>query len=646
MGGWSVRNKVGSGGDGPFDGCIPIGMKRILFPLLLAFCFVAANAASPEKPNIVVILADDLGINDLGCYGRGEHRTPNLDRLASEGKRFTCAYAPASVCSPTRAALMTGQHPARLQITSFLPGRADWPGHRLLQPALPAGLKPDAATLAERLKKVGYSTACVGKWHLGGKPPLDPGSRGFDTVFAGKPNTQPSESEGGKGEFGQAEKAIEFLQKNASNPFFLYLAVDNPHVPLNAQPKRVEANAAAFNPVYAAMIETLDVAVGRVLDQIDSLGLRERTIVVFCSDNGGLHVLELPTTATTPATHNTPFRAGKGFLYEGGIRAPLLVRWPGKVAPGLVHEPVVLADLAPTLADLAGAEAVSPCDYQNIGPALFGGGALDGRPLFWHMPNYTNQGGRPSGAVREGDWKLIEHYEDGRLELFNLKTDSSEQADVSASDPAKVAVMRGKLEAWRRSVNALMPQGNPTYQPRLWSACYKAFDASRVELRSTAEEMAQSMKAWRWAMDGVSPKRMAQLGDTTGPSGFVLLEARTARVTGEKLRYEDPPHKDTLGFWVNPADYAEWNCEVPQAGQYAIEVLQGCVKGGSVVDVTVGDQRLQFTVEDTGHFQRFVPKQIGMLELPAGKTVVAVRPKEKKGGAVMDLRRVTLVRVK
>jgi arylsulfatase A len=620
-------------------------MKRCLAPLVLLLCAVLAHAAPAEKPNIVLILADDLGINDLGVYGRVGHRTPNLDRLASEGKRFTCAYAPAAVCSPTRAALLTGQHPARLQITSFLPGRADWPGHRLLQPALPTGLQTDAATLAEKLKKVGYKTACVGKWHLGGRAPQDPGSRGFDTVFAGKANTPPSEVEGGKGEFGQAAKAVEFLQENAANPFFLYMALDNPHVPLAAQPARVEANAAAFNPVYAAMIETLDVAVGRVLDKIDSLGLREKTIVVFCSDNGGLHVLELPGTATTPATHNTPFRAGKGFLYEGGIREPLLVRWPGKVAPGLVPDPVVLADLVPTFVEITGAEACHPSDFRSIAPVLLGSGSLEVRPLFWHMPNYTNQGGRPSGAVREGDWKLIEHYEDGRLELFNLSKDPSELSDVAASEAPRVAAMRGKLEAWRRSVKASMPKGNPAFQPRLWSACYESFDASRVEVRPTAVESARAMEVWRQAMDGASPKRLAQASGAGGPAGLVLLSAKDGQVIGEKLRYEDPPQKDTLGFWVNPVDYVEWDCTVPQAGRYAIEVLQGCVKGGSQVDVHVGGQSVRFTVEDTGHFQRFVPKRIGILELPAGQTVVSVKPFEKKGGAVMDLRRVTLVRV-
>jgi arylsulfatase A-like enzyme len=619
-------------------------MKRLWVPLFFFVSALTARAASkPERPNIVLILADDLGINDLGAYGRAGHRTPNLDRLGAEGKRFTNAYAPHPVCSPTRAALLSGQCPARLQITSFLPGRPDWPGHRLLQPPLPSGLPTDAPTLGEKLQKVGYATACVGKWHLGPRPPLTPESRGFDFVFAGKPNTTPSAEEGGKGEFGQVAKAEEFLQANAARPFFLYLAFDNPHVPLAAQPERVAAKAGSFNPIYAAMIETLDTAVGRVLDKLDALGVRENTLVVFCSDNGGLHVLE---GHDTPATHNTPFRAGKGFLYEGGIRDPLMVRWPARVTPGVVETPVVLADLAPTITELTGAEACKPCDYASLTPVLLGGGTLSDRPFFWHMPNYTNQGGRPSGAVREGEWKLIEHYEDGRLELFDLKADPSEQNDLAPAEPARVAAMRGKLEAWRRSVNASMPKANPAFQPKLWSACYEVFDPSRVELKGTAAEMVVSMEAWRKTMSGVGGlgKGAAELKAEPGVSGLVHLEAKDAQVHGEKLRYENPPQKDTLGFWVDERDWAEWDCEIPAAGKYAVEVLQGCVKGGSQVEVAVGDASLRFTVIDTGHFQRFVPRRVGVLELPAGKASVSVKPVEKKG-AVMDLRRVSLIRV-
>lgn len=619
-------------------------MRLTLFFGLALSLWVSSVARGAEKPNIVFLFADDLGVNDLGCYGRKDHLTPNIDRLAADGKRFTAAYAQ-PVCSPSRAALLTGLHPARLQITNFLPGRADWGGHRLLQPVLPSGLATDRLTIAERLKEFGYATGCIGKWHLGAKAPLDPASRGFDFVFAGKANTTPSEEEGGKGEFGQVAKALEFLDKNAGRPFFLYMPFDNPHVPLAAQAERVTAKAGGFHPVYDAMIETLDTAVGRILDKIDALGLREKTMVVFASDNGGLHV---PEIGFAPATHNTPFRAGKGFLYEGGIRDPLIVRWPGKVSAAVVDTPVSLGDFTPTLLDLLEAVPASPCDFMSLKPLLLGSSSLAERPLYWHMPNYTNQGGRPSGAIREGDWKLIEHYEDGRMELFDLKADPSERNDLAASDPSRVASMRGKLEAWRRDMGAQMPKGNPHYEPALGDACYKAVDVSRLELRPTAEEMAVPLKGWRAAMDRIRGKGASKAKDAErGASGLVQLEAQAADVHGTRLKYELPPQKDTLGYWVDATDWVSWDCEIPEAGRYAVEVLQGCGKGsgGSSVAVSVGEVSVRFFVEETGHFQRFVPRKVGEVQLAAGKTTVSVKPVDKKGGAVMDLRRVTLVRL-
>jgi hypothetical protein len=261
------------------------------------------------------------------------------------------------------------------------------------------------------------------------------------------------------------------------------------------------------------------------------------------------------------------------------------------------------------------------------------------------MPNYTNQGGRPSGAVLEGDWKLIEHYEDGRLELFNIKSDISEKADVSAENAPRVAALRGKLEAWRRSMNASSNTANPAFAPALWDACYGSTDPSRIEVRNTAKEMAAALEPWRNAMDGVKAYNGKDAPPASAESGFVMLEARNAEIHGEKLRYEQSAIKDTLGYWTDPRDFAQWDCEIPQAGRYAVEVLQGCAKGGSLVDVIVGEASTRFTVEDTGHFQRFVPRRIGVLDLPAGKTTLAVKPFEKKGAAVMDLRRVSLIRV-
>ncbi len=317
----------------------------------LAIFLVVALGGGPrlgaaDRPNVVFILADDLGINDLHCYGRKDHNTPNLDKLAADGARFTAAYAACPVCSPTRAALMTGKSPARLHLTTFLPGRPDCPPQKLLHPKITQHLPLEEKTLAEYLKAAGYATGCFGKWHLGGKGFL-PTDQGFDVYYPGKATTTPSATEGGKGEFDLTAKAIEFVEKNRGRPFFCYLAHNSPHIPYAAKPGLVKKNAGAFEPVYAAVIESLDETVGLLLKTLDELKLAESTIVVFTSDNGGLHVPEGPHQKVT---HNTPYRAGKGYLYEGGIRVPLIVRWPGHVTAGrTIDTPVVTTDWLPTL---------------------------------------------------------------------------------------------------------------------------------------------------------------------------------------------------------------------------------------------------------------------------------------------------------
>ncbi len=324
----------------------------LLLTLLPAFAAANEPADQPTRgPNIVFILADDLGIHDLACYGRKDQPTPNLDKLARQGTRFTAAYAAQSVCSPTRAAILTGKTPARLHLTTFLPGRPDAPSQLLLHPKIEPQLPLAEKTLAARLKAAGYTSACIGKWHLGGKGFL-PRDHGFDLYYPGRAKTEPSATEGGKGEYELTAQAEKFIADNKDHPFFLYLAHNNPHVPLVARPELIAKHKDAFNPVYAAMIETLDDAVGRLLAKLDALGLRENTLVVFTSDNGGLHVLEL---LLTPATFNRPFRAGKGFCYEGGLRVPLIVRWPGKVKENYVEAtPVISTDWTPTLLELTG----------------------------------------------------------------------------------------------------------------------------------------------------------------------------------------------------------------------------------------------------------------------------------------------------
>ena len=612
-------------------------MPRTLLRLAcLLLAGVASLPAAETPPNIVILLADDLGINDLGCYGRKDQRTPNLDQLAAQGARFAQAYAAASVCSPSRAALMSGQSPARLKITTFLTGRADRASHRLLAAPINHNLPEGVPTLAQLLKPKGYVSAAIGKWHLGGKA-HQPTDHGFDEYFPMRPNPGAESPQGGKGELGQAEAAVKFIERSKDKPFLLYLAFDNPHIPLAAPAKAIAANAQSFHPTYAALVESLDVAVGRVLKALDDQGVAKNTVVVFASDNGGVHVSEL---RETPPTHNGTARAGKGFLYEGGIRTPLIIRYPARLAAREVAEPVVLGDLCPTLCALAKAPAPAVPDFRDLSPLLFDSPPADAKPraLTWHQPHYMNQGGKPAGAIREGDWKLIEQYEDGSLELYNLAKDPGERTDLAAAEPARVAALRGKLEAWRRSVGAAPLKPNPDFDRSRWERCFVKFDATRVVALPTSEAMRPLMAEWRQAMDDAT---------RAGPNALIFLEARDAQVQAKKLKYEEPPQKDTLGFWVDPADTASWKFPVAQAGKYRVSVLQGCGKGsgGSTVALEAGAAKVEFTVEETGHFQRFVSREVGVLELAAGDNTLTVRPVKKKGAAVMDLRRVTLERV-
>ncbi len=616
------------------------------FVLTLAFALqslgslLADIAPGAEPPNIVFILADDLGINDLHCYGRADHATPRLDALASQGVRFTSAYCPQPICSASRAALMTGKSPAALHLTTYLPGRADAPSQLLLHPQIEQQLPLAEVTIAEQLRLAGYATACIGKWHLGGEG-FSPPEQGFDVYQAGNAKTEPSDQEGGKGEFDLTAHALDFIDAHRDRKFFLYLAHNNPHIPLAAQAERVKKFENSFNPTYAAMIETLDESVGRIVDRIDELGLKERTLIIFTSDNGGLHV---PEGDLTPATHNTPFRAGKGYLYEGGLRVPLIVRWPDAFAAGTVkRSPMSNAELTGFLVMLASGwitkeqlseNAKLPAQFRDDDPS-----ATD-HPLYWHFPHYTNQGGRPGGAIRVGDWKLIEHYEDGRCELFNLAKDASETTDRSAKYAERVAKLRGRLEAWRREEGAQENSANPEFDDAQWREIYASFDSSSIKPDATFAETAKQYSSWRRNMNQAlnSPKK------TTTP-GAVILHARDAIVHGEKLRYEPEPHKDTLGYWVNPSDWAEWQFTAPAAGTFSVDVLQGCGAGSGAaeVELRVAEQTVRFTVEETGHFQRFVPRTVGTIELTSvGPHTLLVRAVSKPNVAVMDLRRITL----
>ncbi len=451
--------------------------------------------AAPARPNIILINADDLGVNDLHVYGRKDQRTPNLDRLASEGMRFSSAYCAQPICSPSRAALMTGKTPARLHLTTYLPGRPDSPAQKVLHPKMRMELPLEERTIAEILKDAGYATAQVGKWHLGNNPDM----QGFDRVFAGHATTKPSSTEGGKGEYELTAEAETFITANRERPFFLYLAHNNPHIPFDARPDLVEKNAGSWHPQYAAVIETLDDSIGRVLRKIDELGLQQNTIFIFISDNGGLHV---PEGGHPPPTHNTPFRAGKGFLYEGGLRVPLIIRWPGRIAPGkATSTPVINTDLLPTLLELAGIPVPAGLDGQSFARLLRGKGALPARPLYWHFPHYNNQGGRPGGAVREGNWKLVEFYDEGRVELYDLSRDIGETKDLAAQQAGRAKAMRAKLAAWRTSVGAQENIPNPSFDPALYGKLYRDVDVSRLRPEATAKETGEKYADWRKGMN-------------------------------------------------------------------------------------------------------------------------------------------------
>jgi arylsulfatase A-like enzyme len=489
------------------------GVRLFLIALTLLGATLISPSAEPPRPNIVFILADDLGINDLHCYGRQEHNTANLDRLASEGMRFTASYCAQPICSPSRAAILTGLAPARLHLTTYLPGRPDAPSQKLLHPKINQQLPLERVTLAEALKTNGYVTACVGKWHLGGRGFL-PTDQGFDVYHPGDAVTKPSDTEGGKGEYDLTRAAMAFIETNRTRPFFLYLAHNSPHIPYAAKANLIAKNAKAFEPVYAAVIETLDDTVGLLLAKLDALGLRTNTIVIFTSDNGGLHVPEGPHKSITD---NSPFRAGKGFLYEGGLRVPLIVRWPGHVPAGrVVDTPVINTDWFATLFDLAGLNAPQNLDALSFANVLSGGAFGTQRTagfrrvrmqsLFWHFPHYTNQGSRPGGAVRDGDWKLIEHSDTGRAELYNLAADPREITDLASKEAERANDLRSRLHAWTAQVGAQTNAPNPNFDPALFKSLYEDVEPSRYEPVKASPATHERMLVWRKQMNAVLPK--------------------------------------------------------------------------------------------------------------------------------------------
>ena len=454
------------------------------------------------QPNIVFFLADDLGQRDLGCYGSTFYETPHLDRLASQGARFTDAYAACPVCSPTRASIMTGQWPQRIGITDYIgaPLKPEaWNRNTRLLPAPYSDRLPlDSPTLAKSLKAAGYATFFAGKWHLGPEG-WWPENQGFDVNFGGidrggpyggdkyfSPYGNPRLKDGPPGEHlpdRLATEAANFIEANKDRPFFAYFSFYDVHTPLMAredlrikyEQKRVrlglteqwgreherDVRLVQEHAVYAAMVEAMDLAVGKVLAKLDELGLSDNTIVIFTSDNGGL------STSEGWPTSNLPLRGGKGWMYEGGIREPLLVRWPSVVQAGkVIRTPVSSPDFFPTLLDVAGKppQPDQLLDGVSLLP-LLKEGVLPERSIFWHYPHYGNQGGAPGSAVRRGNWKLIEWHEDKSVELFDLAVDIGETTNLAAQEPQRVASLQAELHAWQKQVGAKLPTTNPSYDP-------------------------------------------------------------------------------------------------------------------------------------------------------------------------------------
>ena len=699
--------------------------------LLMTAMSGGVAAAEEAKPNVVLFLIDDLGWADLGCYGSKFHKTPNLDTLAAEGMRFTQAYAACPVCSPTRTAVMTGRYPQRSGITTWLPGHGKQRGHRLVAPEVPLKLPASEVTIAEALKPAGYTSASIGKWHLGGAGSL-PTDHGFDINIAGDEAGQPysyfapyNSAANGKqngrktpgldeapaGEYltdRLAAEAEKFIDNHKEKPFFLYLPHFAVHTPMKAKAEMIakygampkDPNGSQQNPIYAAMMESMDEAVGRVLKRLDEHKLSERTLVLFTSDNGGLCNGNGQIIAPTS---NAPLRDGKSHLYEGGLRVPLIVKWPGVTKPGSTSDAIVSSiDLFPTILAACGvrrdatvlvpsppsvlgetktagerAWVRGPSDenaYQlvstsfldppstdgtrtkpegeertphpnplpfkargegtkpnakskdqetllvlNLQPSTINLPALDGldlRPIldgsgklardaiYWHFPHYNgNAGAKPGAVIRAGDWKLIEFYETGRRELFNLAKDLRESSNLIEQNADIAKDLHAKLTAWRESVGAKLPTPNPDYAPNL------------------------------------------QADD-----GSVMMHSSTANVFGTMLRYEPLPNKDTLGFWVRQEDWASFEFTITKPGRFRLVPHVGCgTNGGSLVhfEVTGPDkesvQVLPLTVPATGGFQKFVTQDLGEVTLAKpGRYTLSIKPQKKEGVAVMDVRRVEL----
>lgn len=519
-------------------------MKLRFYYILFLFVPIFFSCTEEkEQPNIVFFLVDDLGWMDVGCYGSSFYETPNIDRLADEGVRFTSAYAACHVCSPTRASIITGKYPASINLTDWLTGRRDFPFQKLLNVKIAQHLPYDIPTLPKVLKENGYQTAIFGKWHLG----EDSASclrQGFDLHLPdwnrGWPNNgyyfpydMKGLEEGSPGEYltdRMSKEAIKYIEQNKDRPFFLYLSHFAVHDPIEGRPDLVEkyqqklaamnapdgdpfileGKPGIANPVsrneqnlllddegyrgykvfpnqsvkikqyqdnvqFAAMVESMDESMGRVLDKLEELKLEENTIVIFYSDNGGMsaanfwdpnRVIPEEELDRAYSTSNLPLRGAKGWLYEGGIRVPLIIKWPGKgLQKTICDVPVTSPDFFPTVLDMVGINSQGiASDGLSIAALVKGEKDLNREAIFWHFPHYSNHGMQSAGgAVRSGDYKLLEYFDSGKMQLFNLKDDIGEQHDLMTIEPDKADELKKLLHKWRKSSAAKMMEENPGY---------------------------------------------------------------------------------------------------------------------------------------------------------------------------------------
>jgi hypothetical protein len=501
-------------------------VPRLLIAVALAL--LATNLTAAEKPNVVLIVLDDAGQRDFGCYGSTYHKTPHLDALAKQSVRFTEATS-----------------------SGAWPPLAARPEHRLVGPKLTF---PQNGPLVKPLFAAGYT------------------------------NINLSES-----------KAVEFLGASPKTPFALGLETtrSDPVRPETVAKYKLGKPGTQGNPANAAQLEALDDSVGLLLKALDDAKLTETTIVVVASTGGGVCTLDgMPQ----PPTFNGPFREGKGWLYEGGLRVPLLIRAPG-FKPAVVAGAVDGIDLLPTLLDLCSLKADAK-EFDGVSLAkVLHGDTLPPRSLVHFFPHYSREGGKPGVAIRRDNWKLLVDFETDRGELYDLKADPGEGRNVAAENAKLVKELRDEIDAWIKSRGAKLPTPNPDYRP-----------------------------------------------NPPDKDGVITMHARTATVSGRQLRYEPLPHKNTLGYWVHVEDTAAFDFTATMPGAYTVEVLQGCGKGsgGSEVELSVGVSKLTFTVKDTGGFQAFERRAVGTLTVAAGRQTLTVKPLTKPGAAVMDLREVVL----